>query len=114
MHMRTVGVIGLIVSLLAVPAVAQGFNPARDTSSPEGLRYDSTQSDDLSSPALRITYTDFKKLYDAHKVVVIDTRDERSWEMGHIPGSRVIPADDIGKRIRELRKLGKPIVTYCS
>lgn len=86
----------LILSLVAVPALAQQPEP------------------DLSSPTLRIPFEDFVKLYDAKKVVVIDTRDQRSWEMGHIPGSRVIPADDVAAHVAELKKLGKPIVTYCS
>ena len=72
------------------------------------------QEADISSPKLRIAYADFKPLYDAKKVVVIDTRDVPAFNMGHIPGARVIPLDQIPDRIEELRRLQKPIVTYCS
>jgi 3-mercaptopyruvate sulfurtransferase SseA len=95
MNARTTAV--LILSLLAVvvPVRAQ-------------------DAEDTSSPALRIAYEKFKPLYDARKIVVIDTRDQASFDMGHIPGSRLIPADEIGDHVMELRRLGRPIVTYCS
>jgi rhodanese-related sulfurtransferase len=73
-----------------------------------------TAQDDISSPSLRIGYEEFKKLYDEHQVVVIDTRDEKSFEAGHIPGARVIPVNDIAAHLEELKRLTKPIVTYCS
>ena len=104
----------LILSLLAaaasVGAQVQPFD--RLTAAPSTV--EGQAPEDTSSPALRIPYEDFKKLYDAKKIVVIDTRDERSYEMGHIPGSRMIPEDEIANHIDELRKLRKPIVTYCS
>lgn len=93
----------LILSLLAAvasAALAQGVVAGQEA--------------DISSPALRIPYAVFKPLYDAKKIVVIDTRDVASFNMGHIPGSRVIPADEIGDHVEELRKLHKPIVTYCT
>ena len=95
--MRTNALIALILTSLAASVVVRAQN-----------------QDDISSPKLRIAYERFKPLYDAKKIVVIDTRDERSYEMGHIPGSRVIPEEAIGAHIEELRKLGKPLVTYCS
>jgi 3-mercaptopyruvate sulfurtransferase SseA len=72
------------------------------------------QEEDIFSPKLRITWDDFKKLYDANKAVVIDVRDEGSFSNGHISGARSIPLDTLEKRIAELRKLKKPIVTYCA
>jgi rhodanese-related sulfurtransferase len=70
--------------------------------------------DDASSPSLRISYEEFKKLYDDHQVLVIDTRDERSFEAGHIPGARVIPVNDIAAHVDELKSETRRIVTYCS
>lgn len=72
------------------------------------------QEDDLSSPKLRIAWAEFKALYDAKKAVVIDVRDAASFETGHIPGATSVPLDDIGKRVAELKKLNKPLVTYCA
>jgi rhodanese-related sulfurtransferase len=72
------------------------------------------QEDDISSPKLRIGWDEFKKLYDENKVVVVDVRGEAAYQTGHIPGARSIPLGDVEKRIVELKKLKKPIVTYCA
>jgi rhodanese-related sulfurtransferase len=72
------------------------------------------QEDALSSPKLRIGWDEFKKLYDENKVVVLDVRGEGAYQTGHIPGARSIPLDDVEKRIAELKKVKKPIVTYCA
>ena len=69
---------------------------------------------DTSSPTLRISFEEFTKLYDDHEVVVIDTRDQKSFEAGHIPGARVIPVNDIAAHLDELKRVTKPIVTYCA
>lgn len=72
------------------------------------------QEEDLSSPKLRIAWEAFKPLYDAKKVIVIDVRDDASFQAGHIPGARSVPLDQIEKRVEELEKLRKPLVTYCA
>ncbi len=72
------------------------------------------QEGELSSPTLRIAWGEFKPLYDAKKVVVVDVRDEGSFRAGHIPGARCIPLDNVEKRVPDLKKLQKPIVTYCA
>ena len=45
--------------------------------------------------------------------VVIDVRNQASYDLGHIPGSRLIPAGEILNHIGELPR-DKMIVTYCS
>jgi rhodanese-related sulfurtransferase len=72
------------------------------------------REDDIHSPALRIPWDEFKKLYDDKKVVVVDVRGEEGFQTGHISGARSIALDDVEKRIPELKKLQKPIVTYCA
>lgn len=66
------------------------------------------------SPELRISYDQFRKLYDAHQVLVLDTRGEASYRAGHIPGARSLPLDNVEARIPELKKEKRAIVTYCS
>lgn len=70
--------------------------------------------DDLASPRLRIEWAEFKKLYDAGKIVVVDVRGPDAFEAGHIPGARSIPLDEVESRTTELKALGKPIVFYCA
>ena len=72
------------------------------------------QADELASPKLRIEWTEFRKLYDSKRAVVIDVRGDPSFEAGHIPGARSVPLDQIERRAAELKKLGKPIVLYCT
>lgn len=72
------------------------------------------QEEDISSPKLRIAWEEFKPLYDANNAVVVDVRDADSFRSGHIPEARSIPLGDIEKRVSELKKLKKPIVTYCA
>jgi 3-mercaptopyruvate sulfurtransferase SseA len=69
---------------------------------------------DTSSAELRIQWAEFKKAYDAKRVVVVDVRGQDAYDAGHIPGSISVPLDDVEKRAGELKKTGKPIVLYCS
>ena len=70
--------------------------------------------EDTSSPSLRIDWNEFKKLYDARAIEIIDVRGDVLFESGHIPGARSIPLDQIEKRVAELRRSKKPIVLYCA
>ncbi len=71
------------------------------------------QETDLSK-APRITLAEFKKLYDAHDVVVVDVRDESSFKNGHIPGAIWISLDQLAAKAPQLKAETKPIVTYCA
>ena len=70
--------------------------------------------EDTSSPKLRVSWEEFKKLYDKNEAVVVDVRGADAYELGHIPNSRSVPLDQVGQRVEELKKLKKPIVTYCA
>jgi rhodanese-related sulfurtransferase len=72
------------------------------------------REEDTSSPSLRIDWTEFKKLYDAKAIELIDVRGDMFFESGHIPGARSIPLDQIEKRAAELGRAKKPIVLYCA
>ena len=72
------------------------------------------QEDDISAPGLRVDWFEFKRLYDARKIEVIDVRQAHFYETGHIPRARSIPLEQIEKRVAEIRKLKKPIVLYCA
>ena len=72
------------------------------------------QDEDASSSSLRIDWSEFKKLYDARAIEIIDVRGDVFFESGHIPGARSIPLDQIVKRVTELRRSKTPIVLYCA
>ena len=48
-----------------------------------------------------------------NEAVVIDVRSQAAFDAGHIPGSKLIPSNEILNHINELPR-DKMIVTYCS
>ena len=45
--------------------------------------------------------------------VIIDVRTVTEFQQGHIPGSRNIPLNEISKKIEQIRKWNKPVITVC-
>jgi 3-mercaptopyruvate sulfurtransferase SseA len=70
------------------------------------------QQDPLAA-APRMTVAELKKSLDAGQVLVVDVRDAASFAVGHIPGSVLIPYEQIGARVADLKASKKAIVTYC-
>ena len=66
-----------------------------------------------SDGARRVTVAELKEMLDKDEAVVIDVRNQSSYDMGHIRGSKLIPEGEILNHIDELPK-NKLIVTYCS
>jgi len=71
--------------------------------------------------APRITQEEFKALRAAGRVVVVDTRNVGAFNVGHIPGSLLLPLegqltwpDAYQSRVDELKRSTKPVVTYCA
>jgi 3-mercaptopyruvate sulfurtransferase SseA len=63
----------------------------------------------------RISMAEFKKLHSANGVVVIDVRSQDAYQGGHIPGALSMPEETLdGPAAEKLKKMGKPIATYCS
>ena len=63
----------------------------------------------------RISMADFKKLSAANNVVIVDVRAHDAYIGGHIPGALSIPEGTINEAVAEkLKKMGKPVATYCS
>ncbi len=52
-------------------------------------------------------------MLDKNEAVVIDVRNEASFNSGHIRGAKLIPEAEVLNHINELPK-NKLIVTYCS
>jgi 3-mercaptopyruvate sulfurtransferase SseA len=63
--------------------------------------------------ARRVTIAELEELVKENKAVVIDVRSQDSYDAGHIPGAKLIPAGEIVNHINELPK-DKLIITYCS
>ena len=71
--------------------------------------------------APRISQQDFKKLFTARNVVVVDTRVEDVYALGHIRGAVLLPLEGrltwpeaYEKTVVALIASKKPVVTYCA
>jgi 3-mercaptopyruvate sulfurtransferase SseA len=74
------------------------------------------QGSEVSMPKSdRMEMAVFKDLWKKGQVVVIDVRSTDAYKGGHIPGALSMPEDTLNAAAAEkLKKLGKPIATYCS
>ena len=63
--------------------------------------------------ARRITTGELETLIKEGKAFLVDVRSQDAFDMGHIPGSKLIPAGEILNHVNELPR-DKMIVTYCS
>ena len=70
--------------------------------------------DELKDPSLRVSLDEFIGLTSKGAVTVVDVRGEENFAAGHIPGAVWIPLGSIEAGAERLRRLGKPVVTYCS
>jgi predicted methyltransferase len=68
----------------------------------------------VSDPTLRVSLDEFRKMASSGSVTIVDVRDRGSFDAGHIPGAVSIPLESVDGAVEQLRKLGKPVVTYCS
>jgi len=112
-------IITVIVVLIAIPflpllAIAGGLVYAHFTGTDNG--------DDGSAPVLPneagyydITADQLKARIDDksdYKFIIIDIRDDASFDEAHIPGAINIPLNELGYRVSSLDKT-KDIIVYC-
>jgi 3-mercaptopyruvate sulfurtransferase SseA len=63
--------------------------------------------------ARRVTADEMVEMVKNNAAMVIDVRNQASYDIGHIPGAKLIPAGEILNHLDELPR-DKMIVTYCS
>ena len=63
--------------------------------------------------ARRVTSDELQDMLKNGKAIVVDVRNQASFDLGHIPGAKLIPAGEILNHVNELPR-DKTIVTYCS
>ena len=105
-----------LLLLLLTAVVAAACNSADPRKQPEALvaashpqdQVDTTYADGIP----RITIKEFESLKPG-EVFVVDVRNQAAFDLGHIPGAKLIPSGDVATRIGEFPK-NKKIVTYCS
>jgi rhodanese-related sulfurtransferase len=75
----------------------------------------------LAPAEARISQAEFKTLFTARAVLVVDTRSESEYSRAHVPGAVSLGDADISARapaairtIDALKKSKRPIVVYCA
>lgn len=63
--------------------------------------------------ARRITIEELEAMIQDGTAFVVDVRNQSAYDVGHIPGARLIPSSEILAHVNELPH-DKLIVTYCS
>jgi len=63
--------------------------------------------------ARRVTADELDTMVKNGQAIVVDVRNQASFDAGHIPGAKLIPAGEILNHLNELPR-DKTIVTYCS
>lgn len=63
--------------------------------------------------ARRVTINELKEMLAKNEAVVIDVRNQASYDIGHIKGAQLIPLNEVVNRMDQLPR-NKLIVTYCS
>lgn len=58
------------------------------------------------------TRVDYRELVNSGAIIV-DVRSGTEYRAGHIPGSKNFPLDTLQGKLKELKKLNKPVITVC-
>jgi hypothetical protein len=109
----------LIISVLVIAVVAVGALTAcnsadwKNTRTSQGAPAGAPPPPQSSDGARRVTVAELKDLLAKNEAVVLDVRNQTSYDAGHIRGARLIPEAEVVNHADELPR-DKLIVTYCS
>ena len=112
MRLRTIYSAMILVAMLVLASCNAADTPVNTNTSypPNSALGPPTTYDD---GARRITTGELETLMKEGNAYVVDVRTQDSYDMGHIPGSHLIPANEFYKHVDKLPR-DKTIVTYCS
>jgi len=99
----------LVLATAAILVACNGTDKTANSNSQKPAGTEVTYADG----ARRITIDQLDAMVKNGEAYIVDVRNQASYDIGHIPGSRLIPAGEIANHISELPR-DKTIVTYCS
>lgn len=108
-----------IISLLAMTMMALGVLTAcnsaewRNAQTSPGSPAGAPAPPVIADGVRRVTVAELKDLLAKNEAVVIDVRNQTSFDAAHIRGARLIPEAEVINHAAELPR-NKLIVTYCS
>jgi 3-mercaptopyruvate sulfurtransferase SseA len=108
----------LIISFLAITVFGLGVLTACNSAEWRNARTSPVAPTQTAPPppsdgARRVTVAELKDLLARNEAVVIDVRNQASFDAAHIRGAKLIPEADVLAHIDELPR-NQLIVTYCS
>src|SRR5882672_4136692 len=108
----------LIVSFFALALLALGVLTACNAAELKSARNSPATPAPAAAPQAadgvrRVTVAELKDLLAKNEAIVIDVRNQASYDAGHVRGAKLIPEAEVVNHIDELPK-NKLIVTYCS
>ena len=106
--MRSTFIFALIVTAAVVFAACNGIDQSANTKLAP-----SAASQTTADNARRVTADELQEMLKNGQAIVVDVRNQSSYDVGHIPGAKLIPAGEILNHLNELPR-DKMIVTYCS
>jgi 3-mercaptopyruvate sulfurtransferase SseA len=108
--MRSIFYFALIVTAAVVFAACNAVDQTAKTKNPAPAPGSQTV---YADGARRVTADELQAMLKNGEAIVVDVRNQASYDIGHIPGAKLIPAGEIVNHINELPR-DKTIVTYCS
>ena len=108
--MRSTFYFALIVLVAGVLAACNASDNATKNTKPAPLPGSDTV---YADGARRVTADEMDAMVKNGQAIIVDVRNQASFDMGHIPGAKLIPAGEILNHLDELPR-DKMIVTYCS
>ena len=99
-------------ALIVLGAVIFAACNARDTAKTKPAQLPGSDTV-YADGAPRVTIDEMNTMVQNGQAIIIDVRNQASFDQGHIPGARLIPASEIVNHINELPR-DKTIITYCS
>lgn len=58
------------------------------------------------------TPVNYKELV-SNGAIIVDVRSASEFKSGNLPGSKNFPLDNIRKKVSDLKKMNKPVITVC-
>jgi len=107
--MRSTLYFALIVAAAAVFAACNAVDKTANTKPAPLPGSDTVYADG----ARRVTADELDTMMKNGQAIVVDVRNQASYDIGHLPGAKLIPAGEILNHLNELPR-DKTIVTYCS
>ena len=108
--MRSTFYFALIVAAAVIFAACNALDHTANTNNIKALPGADTV---YADGARRVTADELDTMLKNGEAIVVDVRNQASYDIGHIPGAKLIPAGEILNHLNELPR-DKMIVTYCS